>query len=78
MIRDGAQAGTGDPMAVTAHSPSLKEMQIRSSVKPVLEGKKKTKYLTYVKHTTYSKLGCNMDLQTNEERGRYKNVLENM
>lgn len=72
MIRDGAQAGTGDSAAVTAHPPSLKEMQTRSWIKPVLGGnkKKKNKYLTYVKHTTYSKLGCNVDLQTNEDRAR--------
>lgn len=46
-----------------------KEMKTVSSVKSGLWRTKtaKTKYLTYVEHTMYSKLKCNMKLQARKK-----------
>lgn len=81
MTRNGAQAGTGSPMAI---KKNLSNSQLKKcSWTNVLELDKTSssrqqreegisKYLACVKCTVRNEFGCNAKLQINEERARCK------
>lgn len=64
-----------EAMAIN-NSPTVKEMQTYSWTKLVL-GAKNKEIVCIIKGITYTKVGVNMELQTNEERERCKSVLAN-
>lgn len=72
MLRYRAQANTrGSRLKI--HLWSVKDMQTQQLDKNIFIGDRaKNKYLKYIVCAIYWKFGCNVGLQTSEERGRWQ------